>query len=472
MLKEERIQLLCCSFGREMVLEAIREELDSLRELVSRGEESRIIQALDTWLDRVEERVREASDCSLKKVYNASGIILHTNLGRAPLGKFQIEAAVQAMEGYCNLEYDLETGQRGKRWEHYADTIAKVTGAEGAVAVNNNAAAVTMLLSALTKGKEVLVSRGELVEIGGRFRIPEVMEQSGAVLKEIGTTNRTRISDYEKGITEETGALLKVHTSNYRIIGFTEEVSVEELADLGRRYQLPVIVDLGSGVLVNLEKFGLAHEPTVRETLEKGADLVCFSGDKLLGGPQAGIIAGRRKYIQAMENHPLMRAFRLDKCTIGVLTATFREYLDEERAVKSIPVLQMISRSCETLQAQAEEICGELKKLSCSAEIQAEPSVSMMGGGSLPLEKIPSWAVTLRSGEGSCEQLAECLRKLPIPVITHIKNEKVWLDMRTVISEEKEGFLKELVDFFQNEKKTEPISLADACGNRTHPGRD
>ena len=223
--------------------------------------------------------------------------------------------------------------------------ISHVTGAEGAVAVNNNAASLTLIFSALAKGKEVIVSRGESIEIGGRFRIPEVVEQSGAILKEVGTTNRTRISDYEKAINENTAALLKVHTSNYKVVGFTEEATIEELSELGKKYNLPVINDLGSGVLVDLEKYGLAHEPTVQEQVKKGADLVCFSGDKLLGGPQAGIIIGKKNYIQLMENYPLMRAIRLDKCAIAALMATFREYMDEACAIKNIPVIHIIART-------------------------------------------------------------------------------------------------------------------------------
>lgn len=436
LLKEERIQALCRIYGKGSVTEAIREELDHLRALVRTGTEEEITDEFERFTEELPGKIEEASRFPLRKVINATGIILHTNLGRAPLGNLQGEALFQTMGGYTNLEYDTETGKRGKRWEHYADLIASVTGAEGAAAVNNNAAAVTLMLSALTKGKEVIVSRGELIEIGGHFRIPEVMEQSGARLREVGTTNRTRISDYEEAITEETGALLKVHTSNYKIIGFTEETSIEELVELGEKYHLPVLVDAGSGVLVNLEQFGLAHEPTVQEMLKKGADIVTFSGDKLLGGPQAGIITGKQKYINEMLKHPLMRALRLDKCTIAALTATFREYLNENNAIEHIPVLWMLSRKSDELKQQAQELCAALKNTGVSGEFAVEPSISMMGGGSLPAEEIPSFAVTIKPAGMSCDEMAERMRKMSVPVIAYTKNGRVWFDMRTVTAGE------------------------------------
>lgn len=446
LLKEEKLQSLCEAYGRGFVVECIRTALDDLRAVVGAGNAEESEKALDGFLETLVKRIEEESAYSLRKVLNATGIILHTNLGRAPLGKVQKDAMVQAMCGYSNLEYNLESGQRGKRWTHYADLISAVTGAEGAVAVNNNAASLTLIFSALAKGKEVIVSRGESIEIGGRFRIPEVVEQSGAKLKEVGTTNRTRISDYEKAITEETGALLKVHTSNYRIVGFTEEASLEELVALGEKYNLPVIMDLGSGVLVNLEKYGLAHEPTVQEMVKRGSDLVCFSGDKLLGGPQAGIIIGKKNYIQAMENYPLMRAIRLDKCAIAALSATFREYLDEERAMKNIPVMQMIARPLEELKEQAEKLLAGLKDHFTLGVLTAEPSISMVGGGSLPGEQLPSYAVTISLENQSCENVMAKMRALPVPVIAHVKNEKIWLDMRTIMPDE--------LDILQEQLKT------------------
>ncbi len=451
LLAEPEIVKLCSTYGRERVTENIRKELDIFREklLLMKNEKEAIAEcempALTSYVaDCIKTRMQEISEPSFQQVFNATGIILHTNLGRAPLGKKQMMAVMESMTGYSNLEYDLSKGKRGKRQAHYADVICQVTGAEAAVAVNNNASAVALILAAMAEKKEVIVSRGELIEIGGHFRIPDVMEQSGAVLKETGCTNRTRLSDYEKAVNEETAAFLKVHTSNYKIVGFTEDVSVKELADLGKKKKLPVIVDLGSGVLVDLEKYGLAHEPTVQEVLKQGADVVCFSGDKLLGGPQAGIIAGKKKYIQTMENHPLMRALRLDKFTTAALEATFREYLNEEDPWKNIPVLKMIARTEEELLTQAEEIAWELNSCGYAGEITVEKSVSAVGGGSLPGEVMPDYAVVINPKKETAQELAARLRQLPVPVISHIRNDKVMLEMRTVSPEEKQELAGEL----------------------------
>ena len=438
LLNDETIRTLVAECGRGMVVECIREELERVRALALSGKENEAEEAIEKFVFLVKERVSEETAYPLRKVINATGIILHTNLGRAPLGKVHLDAISQAICGYSNLEYDLETGKRGKRFTHYADLISKIAGTEGAIAVNNNAASLTLIFGALSKGKEVIVSRGEAIEIGGKFRITEVIEQSGAILKEVGTTNKTRISDYEDAINENTGALLKVHTSNYKVIGFTEEATLEQLVELGKKYNLPVIMDVGSGVLVDLEKYGLAHEPTVQEQVKKGADLVCFSGDKLLGGPQAGIIVGKKEAVQKLEHYPLMRAIRLDKCAIAALSATFKEYLDETRAVKNIPVLYMIARPLEELKQQAEKFAADLEKSVAAAEIRVEESESMVGGGSLPGEILASYAVTVRPDTISCETLMERMRANETPIIGHIKEDKVWLDMRTVMPKEVE----------------------------------
>ena len=442
LLKEDAIKSLCEEYGRGFVVDCIRQELDVLRGLIMAEDFEKFTSEVEQFTAFVEKRAKEESKYPLRKVINATGIILHTNLGRAPLGKIHLDAMTQLMCSYSNLEYDLGTGKRGKRWTHYADLISKIAGTEGAIAVNNNAASLTLIFSAFAKGKEVIVSRGEAIEIGGKFRIPEVIEPSGAILHEIGTTNKTRISDYEEAINENTGALLKVHTSNYKVVGFTEEATLEQLVELGKKYHLPVIMDLGSGVLIDLEKYGLAHEPTVQEQVKKGADLVCFSGDKLLGGPQAGIIVGKEPAIQKLEHHPLMRALRLDKCVIAALSATFREYMDESRAVKNIPVLHMIARPLEELKRQAEMLAARLKDCEQWAEIFVEESLSMVGGGSLPGETLASYAVTISPNALPCEELVEKMRYFELPVVAHIKNEKVWLDMRTVLPEDTE-ILKE-----------------------------
>lgn len=447
-LKEDSIQELCETFGRGIVTEAVRNELENLRSLICAGEKEEIDCALQNFMEELPEKIRNFTSLPLRNVINATGIILHTNLGRAPLGKVQMDAVMQAMAGYSNLEYDVNTGKRGKRTDHCAAWITRVVGCEHATVVNNNAAALTLMLSAIARDKEVIVSRGELIEIGGRFRIPDVMEQSGACLREVGTTNRTRISDYEKAITENTGAIMKVHTSNYKIMGFTEEASVEELAQLGARYHLPVMVDLGSGVLVDLERFGLSHEPTVQEMLKRGADLVCFSGDKLLGGPQAGIIAGKRKYIEKMENHPLMRTFRPDKCTIAALTATFREYLEEDRAIQNIPVLSMLSRSAYELKKQAETLSSLLKQGNFPAAFLIEGSITQMGGGSLPGEELPGYALTMYPASMSCQKMADKMRHMPTPVIPHIKDNRIWLEMRTIPEKEVSVLARNLIRAF------------------------
>lgn len=439
LLQEPELKLLSRQMGKQTVTSVIREELEKVRKKIISCENPEEGEALLSGLrQQIRIQVEKKSHSSFQRVINAAGILLHTNLGRAPLGTRQIEAAYQAMTGYCNLEYELEEGKRGKRQSHYQKLICQVTGGEAAVAVNNNAAAVTLILAALARNREVVVSRGELVEIGGHFRIPEVMEESGSILRETGCTNRTRIEDYRKAVTENTAALLKVHTSNYKIVGFTESPSVEELASAGKEYHIPVIVDLGSGVLVNLEKFGLPHEPTVREMLEKGADIVCFSGDKLLGGPQAGIITGKKKYIEKIENHPLMRAMRLDKCTTAVLEATFREYLDEEKAWENIPILKMIRRQKEELKIQAEEIKKALLESGFIGEIQVQEDASMIGGGSLPGETLSDVAVSIKPEKESTEEFAARLRMQSVPVIVQVKNNRVFLHMRTVFAEEKE----------------------------------
>ena len=473
LLAQPEMEKLCSAYGRERVTEIIRKELECFREKIFMAGDDR---ALDVQcetsvitsyvMNSIKKRMKETSEPSFKRVFNATGIILHTNLGRAPLGKKQMLAVMESMAGYSNLEYDLSEGGRGKRQAHYSDVICQVTGAEAAVAVNNNAAAVALILAAMAEKKEVIVSRGELIEIGGHFRIPDVMEQSGAVLKETGCTNRTRISDYKKAVSQDTAAFLKVHTSNYRILGFTEETTVRELAELGRQREIPVIVDLGSGVLVNLEKYGLTHEPTVQEVLRQGADVVCFSGDKLLGGPQSGIIVGKKEYIQAIEKHPLMRALRLDKFTTAALEATFKEYLKEEAAWNNIPVLRMIARTEKELQAQAEEIVWKLRSCSYSGEITVQRSISAVGGGALPGEVMPDYAVVIFPKKETAQKLAVRLRQLPVPVIAHIRNEKVILEMRTVFPEEKQELAEELQEALSIDS-----FLADACENRTHPGR-
>ena len=375
------------------------------------------------------------------------GIILHTGLGRAPLGRDVLRGAADLAGGYSNLEFDLETGKRGERSAHFERILCQLTGAEAAMAVNNNAGAVLLMLSAVADSGEVIVSRGELVEIGGKFRVPDMMELSGAELREVGTTNRTRLSDYEKAVCEETGAFLKVHTSNYRIVGFTEETSIRELADLKARTGIPLLEDLGSGVLIDLEKYGLCHEPSVQEVLAQGADVVTFSGDKLLGGPQAGIIAGKKEYIEKMKRHPLARVLRIDKFTASALESVLLEYLNPEKAVERIPALRMLTMPASSVRRSAEKLAELMRKAICCTDgdgivreapavITVEESTARAGGGSLPMEDIPSSSVAVAPKEISASELERRLRGLAIPVIGRIAEEKLFLDMRTVSEED------------------------------------
>ena len=420
-------------YGRDIVLQAIHQQLDKLREDIGKGLDAA---ALDEAVQMLPEMIEltAASFCTpnMTRTINATGVILHTNLGRAPLSSKHMQQVMAIASGYSNLEYDLESACRGERYAHFEDLLCRVTGGEAAMAVNNNAASVMLILSSLAKGGEVVVSRGELVEIGGKFRIPDVMEQSGASLVEVGTTNKTHYDDYENAITEETKALLKVHTSNYRIVGFTEHVEIDELIPLAKEHDIPVIEDLGSGVLIDLAKYGLTHEPTVQESIAKGADVVCFSGDKLLGGPQAGIIIGKKKYIDMMKKNQLTRALRIDKFTAATLEVVLMEYLSEEKAIENIPVLRMITASLDEVSRKAKNLARILRRGELEAKIQIVPCESQIGGGSLPLERIPSHAVAIQPTRISVPELEERMRHLPVPVIPRTVNDMILLDVRTI----------------------------------------
>lgn len=432
-------------YGKEQVLQVIHEVQEEIRQKIREDAPEEELESLLAGIeDEITFRLEKSREFHFQRVINGTGVLLHTNLGRAPFSASDTKELAERITGYSNLEFDLATGKRGKRKNHFEELVCRVTGAEAAIAVNNNAAAVLLILSALAKGKEVLVSRGELVEIGGKFRIPDVMEQGGALLKEVGTTNRTRLSDYEAAITPETGVLLKVHTSNYRILGFTESVSAQELKTLGDTFQIPVVEDLGSGVLIDLERFGLKHEPTVQEVIKNGADVVCFSGDKLLGGPQAGIIVGKREYIEKMTEHPLMRALRLDKMVIAALEQIFMKYLEEEKAVREIPVYSMLGRSLEELEAQGNHVIEKLKEKGVKETLRLTDTTSMLGGGSLPLEEICGKAVEIQPDKQSAEELKRALLLQKVPVVVRIVQEKVQIDMRTVPEEEVDILIEEL----------------------------
>ncbi len=445
-LKEE-----CRIYGTGRVRDVVQNSCAAVRQLIQEGETEQAEESLKSLEKDIKLSCREFKILPVKRVINATGILLHTNLGRAPLGERQRMAVLEGIAGYSNLEFNLENGKRGSRSRHFREILSKVTGAEDGIAVNNNAAALLLVLTSLVKGKEVLVSRGELVEIGGHFRIPDVMEQSGGILREVGTTNKTRISDYEKAIGENTGAILKVHTSNYRIMGFTEEADVSELSELGEKYGIPVLADLGSGALVDFEKYGLGCEPCVRDVLNAGADVVCFSGDKLLGGPQSGIIVGKQEYIKKMEEHPLMRALRLDKMVISALSATLEAYMDEKSVSSQIPLLFMLRRSQKELKAQAQMISDFWQKKKFPGKCEVMEASGKAGGGSFPLEEIPGYAVAVSfddEREMSCEEFKRRLRFLKVPVIAYGKEEKIWLNMRTVSEEEARLLTEELEDLF------------------------
>lgn len=417
--------------SRASAVGAARQVLDERRAALRAG----VLRAVDfeDLVAAVEARLREGQRPSLRQVVNATGVLLHTNLGRAPLAPEAVRAAAEAA-GACNLEIDLRAGKRGSRQDHVADLLRSLTGAEAALVVNNNAAAVHLTLSALAAGREVVVARGEQVEIGGSFRMPEVMRAAGVRLVEVGTTNRVRPSDYEQAVGPHTAALLKVHRSNFRLVGFVSDVSVRELSALGRRVGIPVVYDLGSGALVDLRSRGLPYEPTVQEAVREGADLVLFSGDKLLGGPQAGVVVGRADLVDRLRVHPLYRVVRVDKLSLAALEATLRLYLDPDRAWERVPVLRMLGAPAESLQLRAQELARKLRDL--GAEAEAAPSEAEAGGGSLPGAVLPSWAVRLRHPSVPAHRLAAGLREACPPVLTRVQEDAVWLDLRSVLPED------------------------------------
>ena len=418
-------------YSFNLIVECSREVLNSIRQDVRKGKE--FLTAEGFIAEKVKDLLKRKSLNSLRRVINATGIILHTNLGRALLGEKAQNAVRDILYGYSNLEVNLETGKRGSRYSHVEGLLTRITGAEGALVVNNNAAAVFLILQALARGKEVIVSRGQLVEIGGSFRVPEILAASGARLVEVGTTNKTRAADYERAITEETALLLKVHTSNYRILGFTEDVSIEELSSLGSKYGIPVVEDLGSGFLVSLKQFGITDEPTVQESVAGGADIVSFSGDKLLGGPQAGIIIGKKIYIDIIKKNPLNRALRVDKMTIAALEATLREYIYEENLLNINPTLRMLTISQEALKLKAEGLMEAMNsKLGSLTEISIIENYSEAGGGSLPTTRLSTWAVALKPYKGSANGLVEKLRMGVPAILARIEDDRILFDVRTI----------------------------------------
>ena len=452
LLETEKIELLLEKTPRNTVIETIREELDNIRAEIKSGTLNE--KNFDRIINRLPEKIyniaMDKSSYNLKRVVNATGVVLHTNLGRSLLNEEIMDNIKEVSINYSNLEYNIETGSRGSRYSHVEKELSKITGAEDCLIVNNNAAAVMLVLSTVAKGMEVVVSRGELIEIGGSFRIPEVMEQSGARLVDVGATNKTHLDDYERAIGEETGALLKVHTSNYRIMGFTSDVDSKELYTLKKKYNLPLIEDLGSGVLIDLQKYGMEHEPTVQDSLGKGVDVVTFSGDKLLGGPQVGIIVGKKEYIERMKRNPLTRAFRVDKLVISALETVLSYYIDEKEAVSKLPTLSMLTVTSEELGKKAKKLLKVIKEIGLDElNIGIKDSVSQVGGGSLPMTELPTKVLSVDSKLFSTGRMEETLRKGDIPIITRVYKDKLLFDLRTIKEEEFGLIAKEIEKMYK-----------------------
>jgi len=416
---------------------AARRAVDELRARILEGGEAPAgARALeDAALSLALEHAEKLSAPNLVPVVNATGVVVHTNLGRSPLAPEVADRVAAIARGYSNLEFDLAAGKRGSRTSLVEGLLCELTGAEAALAVNNNAGAVLLALAAVARGREVIVSRGELVEIGGSFRIPDVMAQSGAVLQEVGTTNRTHPADYERAINENTGLLLKAHTSNFAVVGFTRSLSLEELVGLGKKHHVPVMEDLGSGTLIDFSRFGLTREPTVTDSVAAGADIVTFSGDKMLGGPQAGVILGKKPLLDRIKAHPLARALRLDKMTLAALEGTLRLYRDPAAAVKSIPTLARITEPEQSVKKRAQRLSRLLRKAPGVAA-RVVPAKSKVGGGALPLQEIPSFAVELSVPGLSANQVEEAMRAFDTPVIGRIEEDRFLLDLRTVFDHE------------------------------------
>lgn len=434
-LKEGRVKAWLASHPRMLVLDAVRTAIDRKRaQVLKTPDQSVPMSDLSpaAIVDSAEAILQELSEPSLRPLINATGVVVHTNLGRSILSEAAIERIISVNRSYSNLEYDVQAGERGKRYAHIEGILTRLTGAEAATAVNNNAAAVLLCLNTLARGREVIVSRGELVEIGGSFRVPEVMERSSAVLREVGSTNKTHLKDYQKAINENTGLLLKVHTSNYKIVGFTKEVSPAELAELGRKHKVPVMWDLGSGSFLDLASYGVGDEPTVKEAMDAGVDVLTFSGDKLLGGPQAGMILGRKQFLDPIRSNPLARALRIDKMTLAALEATLSQYLDIEKASRDIPTLWMLTQPLAEIQRKADLLASGFSSLGSGLKIAQHDDLSQTGGGALPTGKLPTRVVALGHGTLSANQIESRLRLGKPAVIARIKEGMVLFDPRTL----------------------------------------
>lgn len=427
-----------CSLPRGLIVSTVREVLEDLRGALKRNE-SGVDLSPEAIVSRVKARLMKKVNLSLQRVINATGVIIHTCLGRSPLPVKALEDVQERAKGYCSLETDLSTGKRSPRGEYLETLICTLTGAEAGMAVNNNAAAVLLALDTLARGKEVIVSRSQLVEIGGSFRMPEVMEKGGAILREVGTTNKTYLADYKKAITPDTALLLMVHPSNFRMVGFTAEVGIAELVALGREHGLPVMYDLGSGALIDFASYGLSHEPTVQESVEAGVDITTFSTDKLLGGPQGGVIVGKRDLINLMKKNPLTRALRMGKLSIAALETTLGLYANKETLTETLPILEMIARPVGEIERQCREFVQELSGTTPGVEVSIEEGFSTIGGGSLPGEEIPTRLLSINPRPHSAQELSDILRTSVPSILGRIERDRILLDLRTVRNKEESG---------------------------------
>jgi L-seryl-tRNA(Ser) seleniumtransferase len=441
LLERPDFAVLSEKYSRGLLLKAVQKRLEKVRQRIVLAQEPISPDTLEVTVTTgdIEEEITLFTTPVLKQVINATGVVLHTNLGRSILPDEALEHLVSISRSYSNLEYDIKKAARGSRYAHVEATLCEITGAEAAFVVNNNAGAVLLALNSLAQGKEAIVSRGELIEIGGSFRIPDIMKRSGTVMVEVGTTNKTHLKDFEKVIRDKTGILLKVHTSNYRIIGFTSEVDLPTLVALGKRYHLPVVNDLGSGSLIDLSPYGLAYEPTVQAVVKTGADVVTFSGDKLLGGPQAGIIVGKGTILDQLKKNPLNRALRIDKLTLAALESTLRLYLDQETVIRKIPTLRMLTITADELERRAVNFRERIQHaIPDSVAIRIKEDTSQVGGGALPSQQLPTRVIALSSSTIPVTELERRLRENEPSVIARIHKDQLRIDLRTVLEHEEE----------------------------------
>ncbi len=438
LIENPRLKQLVDRLSHNVVVRTARTVLDEMRGEVQAAASEMTMPSVADLAERIAQRVVAGEVPSLRPVINATGILLHTGLGRAPLADEALEEMVAVARDYASVELDLNSGKRSRRVEAVEGLLTELTGAEAALVVNNNAGATMLALAALADGRgggrrEVIVSRGQLIEIGGSFRLPDVMEVSGAVLREVGTTNKTRPQDYADAIGEQTAALMLVHPSNFAVVGFTAEVTIEELVKVGREADLPVIHDIGSGALVDFAQWGFQNEPIVTESIKKGADVALFSGDKLLGGPQCGIIVGRKTLVEKIEKHPMARALRVGKLTLAALAATLRLYRDDEKARQNIPLLRLLSASVENLQNRAERLAPQLAAAGAVAEAEPRADTTFLGGGSIPAQQLPTWCVAMKPAGMSVDRMAALLRQATPSVVGRVQQDRLLLDLRGVI---------------------------------------